>query len=655
LIVCKEIPEKLKKFHQDWSSARQPWLDKAILAEEYFLNDVEGTSSTFTRLQSKKIKDMLNMNASLNFIYPLLDQKHAILTRSKPSHKVVPIGNSSKEMAYVLDKCKHAVMYNSFAVGEVEEQVRDMLISGMGIGSIVDEDVYQSGEFGIAYAYWHYSEVILDPNSRRRNGMDQRGQWTDVEIPIENARELYGDLIEEINSYYGKQYKIEDFAGGAKTTPKRNLDVGDPKQTVWVRNYYERVYSTVYLQEVEEGGDVNRIFQENFFPEEWDLLVNTPNNGIIGQDKGMFLKRYLILNDKVVLEQMKPIKLLPLHADYYQWGGSPYKSYGMVHFEKSKQDALDKAIHIWLINGMLTNNAGWKTPKGSIRKEDRKNWENNGAVPGIVMEYQPVVIQGKMFVPERAEIQQLSNFFPTLISMLERGMKISTSVNDVREGSAREAGIDGFSVREQYQDASMQRMMKDSQRINEGQEYLGNVAIQYLIATLKPDKTYGFLDDKGKFNEIKIAKEFIRDLKLGQYKVLATPAEAMPTQRLNMAIEMMKVAQSTPDPNKRDFFIQTAFSLSDMRAFDEIAEDLDKINELVQQIEGLQETIDRLKEQNKQYENQKVNAEIKAKIALKYVQYMEKLAKSSVEIEDDMFIAALQKRIKELESNGKES
>ena len=133
--------------------------------------------------------------------------------------------------------------------------------------------------------------------------------------------------------------------------------------------------------------------------------------------------------------------------------------------------------------------------------------------------------------------------------------------------------------------------------------------------------------------------------------MVAIPNEWTPTQRINMAIEMMKIAQSTPDVNKRDYYIQTAFSLSDYRAFDEIAEDINKINELAQTVQGLQQEINRLVETGKQRENAQINAEIKVKLMTQYVTIMEKIAKGRADENDMAYLEKLKSLIK-IPANG---
>jgi hypothetical protein len=153
--------------------------------------------------------------------------------------------------------------------------------------------------------------------------------------------------------------------------------------------------------------------------------------------------------------------------------------------------------------------------------------------------------------------------------------------------------------------------------INLANEQLGNVIIDYLLANLKLSQNYAFFDEENNLQELTVLSKNVKDFKLGRYSVLSISAEAMPTQKIAMATEMMKIAQTTPDPMDRNIYIQKAFQLSDMRGFDDVQETIDVKNKLSQRIQVLEEQIKRDEELLKQLENRAINAEYQAKLQKK--------------------------------------
>jgi len=155
-----------------------------------------------------------------------------------------------------------------------------------------------------------------------------------------------------------------------------------------------------------------------------------------------------------------------------------------------------------------------------------------------------------------------------------------------------------------------------AQHINQIQEYMGRVIVQWLPSQLKTNEYYGFYDQQGQFDEIAITRDIIQVMSIENYTVAAVPAESVPTYRMAMATELMKISQTTPDPQERNVYIKKAFGLSDIRGFDDMQEELNEINKLNQQIQQLQEQIERDDELMKQYENRALLAEYKMKVAM---------------------------------------
>jgi len=88
----------------------------------------------------------------------------------------------------------------------------------------------------------------------------------------------------------------------------------------------------------------------------------------------------------------------------------------------------------------------------------------------------------------------------------------------------------------------------------------------------------------------------------------------MPSQMQAFASELMKVAQSSPNPTQRDVYTQKAFEMSDIPEGKELSKKIDVANQLQQQVGSLEQQIERSNELMKQFENRALNAEFKMKV-----------------------------------------
>lgn len=627
MIRYTRVPDYIRSKYISWKGdsqyGRVGWLDRAKSAEEYYYSDVEGTGTTFTQSQYQNIVKHTNLPISANLLHPVVNQKLAILSQSKGSFKVISSDGRAKQEAWLLDKMKHSILYSSSTQLEIEAMIKDMLIAGMGHLMIIPTDFYQPGSFNLSVINMPYDEVILDINAKRRTLEDMEGFFIEKAFTLAKFMRIYGDIASNLMDEEGNKVAITSFTNQVWiegelterqdiTTANWNLD-----NKVVVREFYEKVFTTMYLVPDPSTDSITFQFAENLDPLEQTIL-STAKDTI--QD--VFIKKSIIFGDFLVWEEVLPITEYPLKTAFFEWGGRPYRSYGTAHFIKGMGQAFDKILGIMILNGILANSAGWLAPKGSIVEEDRAKWEDAGADPTTIKEYIIKVIDGKPFIPTRDTPTKLSNFYPAILDLLKTNIEYSIGLPAVLQGRSEDANVEVFSSLQQYQNSAMMRILLSTFHINESLRQIGQTLIEYMIANLKPD-SYQFLDDKGQVNEVQLAQNMVNSIKSYRYNILAIPATSIPTQRLATATELMKVAQSSPDPTERQVLVHKAMELSDIREFDEITEKLDTVRNMQGKYQQLEEAYNRLMETSKQMENKYINVTLENKI-LKEVSSREK-------------------------------
>lgn len=656
MIAFYRVPRELENRYVSWKSdtkfGRKQWLNRSSAGEDYFFSDVDQTGTTLTSTQFSRIIEATAMPFSMNPIYPIIKQEVAILTQTKPSMRVMSLDGRAKQHAALLDKMKHGVLYNSNAQIEIESHIQDMLIAGMGCLMVVAMSRDQGGMFNTGVTYVPFDEVILDINAKKKTLEDMEGFFIEKAFTEAKFVSLYSDILASLTDpATGQPVGIETFTN----TVWMEDDLTDKQKvttTQWnndnfvvVREYYEKVFTTMYVVPDPRTGTYKYLFAENL-----DLDQETLLSTAVDTMPGMYIKKSLIFGDFVVYEEIMPNTRWPLVVTFFEWGGRPYRSYGAVHYTKGMGEAYEKALHIMILNGLLTNNSGWKAPKGSIAEEDRPKWEDYANNPRVIKEYVPVVREGQVFVPEREKIEQIGQFFPYLLDLLKNGIEYSTGVTPILQGDAREANVEVFSSLQQYQNAAMQRMQLSTAHINQTMVNLGQVLVENITANIGPED-YLFFDDKGTLNEVQLSQEIANDIKSYRYMVVSIPSTAMPTQRLAMATELAKIAQSTADPVERSLYTQTAIDLTELREFDDLKEKLDVVKRTQSQLNDLQESYDRLMETSKQMENKYINISLENRILNKLMSKNEAIAKAYAEMQSKISIA---QELAKAEQNKKE-
>lgn len=655
LIDLEQIPRQLKELQSSWESKRQAFLDNATLQKEYYFNDVEGTKTNYRYDQVKKIESVNKAVVSLNYIYPYVSQKAAILNQNKYSHRITTTDNRAKEVAYVMDKAKDLILNSSEALIEFREAILECLITGMSHISWVYEDYPEDDSFGIQFMHIPIEYIIIDPNSRKKSNLDMRGYFYIKKTTKDIVENIYTPYLETINSYYGKKYTIDDlcqYKGIALSNTRDRLVTSLNMEEVEVKKYYTKQIAQMYLIRNPETGIVTREFRENYFPEQFDLILNTSE--VIDVITSSFVKETTLINDKIIEIKMIPSRDFLLKTLYFEWDREPYNSKGMVHFIIGMQQVIDKTIQELLYNASLINSGGWTSPKGAIADEDRQKYEKDGAAPGVIKEFVPVVYENTVLKPEKDRTEQLPPHFAQIIDLMLSSIKISTNITEVITGDLTKK-LDVFSTAQLYQTSAMYRISEFSDYLNTVQAQMGKALCEVLPSVIRPDKHYYFFNqDEDDFDEFAITKEQLNIITQSKFFVTAIPSALAPTAKNSMAIGLTNIAQTTQDPLERDIYIKHAYKLMDLRGFDQLKKDLETAQKQRSIIQQLEEQIKRDKELMKQWENRVINAELKAEIYKRQVASVIALARAEEAATKDTIIERLENALAQTEKNSVE-
>lgn len=95
------------------------------------------------------------------------------------------------------------------------------------------------------------------------------------------------------------------------------------------------------------------------------------------------IKLTIVAGDKLLYDEMLPIKEYPIVPFVYQYTGTPYPI-SAVYPLVGKQQELNKAHQILIHNANLASNLRWMYEEGSVPEEE---WERYSSAPGALLKY----------------------------------------------------------------------------------------------------------------------------------------------------------------------------------------------------------------------------------------------------------------------------
>jgi hypothetical protein len=606
-----------------------------------YFGDTESTKTPFTETQVANIDATTALKANINEIYPIVTTLLALLTRFKSSHKVIAKHRDPmwEDFAEAIDGFKYDILYKGRANKRTKSALKDMLLTGQGIVGTEEEDFFRDGELNLSLDTYHPENIILDINCRDDTLQSQIGYFLEEEITIDEAKKRYGGIMKLLQAKFPDQDLSFEFFSRTQQSKnfKRNRIEGtDQIRTIWIRRYFEKEFATLCY--VKNGAEIERAFLENAETEEEEAKIVANK---LDTEDDIFVREHLYFGDYEVETFLKPITDYEHQVLFFEWGGKPYESYSLIHFIKDNQITLHSILQNLILNAYLINNAGWTAPEGAIPKGTKKQWEDALANPMKMKIFKLVnTVDGKVLRPEKDQVVPMGQHMPFLYEMVKNGMGRTTGVDAMLMGSAADADIDTFQTLQQYHTNAMERVRMIFDDIQDWSERLGNVLIQKIINVLQPGMEYYFQPDPeknpdGEVGTFKANPEFMRKIKLGKFKLISIPAQAMPSEKIARGAELLKIAQSSPNDAERSEYTQAGLSMMGGSDVKRVINRLDNLKRLERTVEEKDKVIDRDKELLKQMENQVIDAELKLKIANKEIKSIEKVVRAEEQAKFD--------------------
>lgn len=310
------------------------------------------------------------------------------------------------------------------------------------------------------------------------------------------------------------------------------------------------------------------------------------------------VKRWLLVNNRVVEQSIIPCDEYPLIAFTLAVNNRPDKIYGIMHFIKDIVKALNKFWSLLIYDMQTSAHRKVIYPKGSIT--DPSKAEKEWAKPNAFIEYNPNPELPNGGQPTLTDGSSLNPAIERILGMLQNLLEYITGISSVVQGQPTAATPDTFGGIQTMQSFGTQRIKLYARWLEDAIERFTYVYVSYLQAYAPKDKVLTYLDDNGDQKEIQLL-ENSEDIK---FKVRVNMTSAMPTARAMAAQLLGVLGGQTKDPHVQQLLTQYMIEYLDLPESQKIRQEVDAVKNLSSQLEQIQQQVEDLSSQNKQLQQQ---------------------------------------------------
>lgn len=631
-----ELSQDLNREFQRYQSARQKWARRALEYEMVVNNDVDGTGTQFTVDELKQIAERNGIPLSVNISVAFIEQLQAYLTSAKPSITVVPIGDASKEYAYIHREIINTILYENDFQSKQERAIFNMAVTGHGILFVTLGDFFKDSTFNVTIKCLNWRNVYFDPMSVEPDYQDSEKIFIVFPMLQSKAKKIYNLTDEDM------KYAAASFDDYGASFPSMGVEwpIGtDQREIIYVYEIFEKVNATLNIL---ENGKKTFDSPNGTMSDGKGEYQTIDGLRIVDSLNQTFIKRYLKVGNYVKSEQLMPINIYPIIVYSHTHNYSPYP-YGIVHHFIDLQHTLNKAIALTIQNAQVGSNTGMIAAEGSI--QNKSEFQKQMSTPGGIAEFTPDEKLPQGGVPIQKNPAPLSNAWYSLVQQLIKLTEYITGIYDLSMGNPENAPRTA-SATQSIQSQGIQRPKMYARRIDVSNQRLGEVLIQYyqafapeqnIMTLIGETEAYAQIEtnvsaiidkqtgetkqDQRGFDKVTLVKRLadqqvmtiVGDIKVGHYKTRFQSATDLPSSRA-AAVEILQSLMSRmSNDNMAVVIAQAALRLMDYPEVDRVLKDTDVVNQLTSQLQQISMQMQQIQKENQQLkdENEKLQYEVK--------------------------------------------
>jgi len=600
---------------QNAVSARQTWISRAFEYEMVVHNDVEATGTQFTKEQLEEMKAKHLIGTSINFSLPIIEMLIAFLTASQPIPDTVPLGETSKDKAYVYREIIKATLNTNHFAGEIQEQlIKDQCITGRGVLQVKPANYYNYNEFNVILEPLDYRYYYPDPSSCIRSHQDSEIIFVAKPLSKNKAKKIYGLTDEECK--YATSIDFQGYNPAYDSPFVSTFSTFSDDPPIWIQEIYEKEKATLYI--LQDG--TSTFEKPEMFVNSAGILVNN----ILSQRKQVFIRRTIKLGNYIKDSELIPITYYPFIIYGHTHNRTPYE-YGVVHNFIDLSHALNKFTAILVENAQQSSNSSMIAPEGAI--DDKAKFQKDRSTPGAVATYNADSSLPNGGKPEQNIPTPLSNAYYSLYNIMRELIEYVTGMNSLMQGNPVGAP-DTVGATNTLTTAGLQRPKMYARRIDSSNSILGKLIIEMYQAFAPEENVIAYIDNTSaktqittnvmmkiqqtpegqilersnvgegqkasiiKNLETEEIKTILGDVNNGTFDVVFKSTNNLPTTRAQ-AIEFLKTLLGRMSSDTMSIaVIESLFKLADVAEADEVLKNMNAIGQAQQQVQQAEQQVE---------------------------------------------------------------
>jgi hypothetical protein len=442
----------------------------------------------YSRREKRLMRDYGLMPTIINVVRPLLSNRRAIITSSKPTWRVVPLQSGNTVVA---DACQQFLVgkWNADYLDiQLNLALKDMLITGFGflivdIASFLDNSTF---DVNIKHVGWRY--IYPDPNAKEFDLSDAENIVVRKVTGVRRAQVLYGLTEEQAAEATGisrsqqqnKLIEVEILDRYSKF-PVTRYEI-QPKQGEHLRDLPTAFYTSALQGKVEQE---RRALADEMKRLKVDGKID------LREMRDLNIYRSISVGQLDVDERLMHLRDYPIISFIDEVGDTFKDAVGETEFIEGIQRAINKTYSLMIHNAMLQGNFRVIGPNNAVK--DKVKFQKTSNIPGAYLGYEPDASLPDGGKPTIMQSGSLPNAFYQLSGDLIQKAQFETNAYDAQLGNAKGAP-ETFSTLASLQDFGSQPIKELARRVDVQVGKLGEVVVQFIQNYTNRGELLEFID-----------------------------------------------------------------------------------------------------------------------------------------------------------------
>ena len=432
--VSENVTEIIKTF-ESYKEIWQPWFTK--VSEDVSFNTPGGQ---WTTDQVKVLEARGQAPLEIPYIKSEIYLIKSQIIGNVPRFKVIGRTDGDVRKAKLFSTICDYIWYSNSGNDVVDDVVQWQLMTGKSYFHLFWDQDADDGNGGVVLNFLYPYDVLVDPESRRKDEEDADCKFLYRYISRSKAKRDFPQFSEYIDDL--KAESEQKFSSGLQdnTDDVKIFDqvMNLEEDSILYLEKQEKITEKFYVVKYDDGG--NKVVRE-FSPEELETfkenltaddmdIVNAISK--IETKYRVKVKRTVILGTMEILSETLPTSHYTIVPVVYESYGNPF-AISLTRNLKGLQQETNKRRSLMIAHATASTNLKIGVPKGSI--DDMDTFEANWARPDFVYEYDPVL--GNPIVHQPVP---LPNALYQLESLAKRDLQFIAGVPSVSHGFSDDIG-----------------------------------------------------------------------------------------------------------------------------------------------------------------------------------------------------------------------